>query len=136
MRSEELKAELEAKEIIEWAIFAKTMRYVSPEEDALYMRLLKDASKVVLTHKIAETITIVTADNNGQAYFNLDYLEAIKTTHPDIVFLLSTVTDKPGADNWDRIIFGKTEDGDLIVLAPLSRKHLLAKGEIKRWSAE
>lgn len=134
MRSEELKAEIEAKEIIEWAVFAKTMQYLEPDSSG-YTRALKEASKVVLTYNIAETITIVTADNNGQAYFNPDYLNAIKTIHPDIIFFLSTPSMKPGSDNWDRIIFGKIEDGDLIVLAPLSRKQLLADGKIERWSS-
>ena len=135
MRSEELKAEIEAKEIIEWAVFAKTMQYVSPDSSA-YIRALKGASKVSIMFNISESIILITADNDGQAYFNPDYLNAIKTIHPDIVFHLSTPSEKPDADNWDRVIFGKVEDGDLIVLAPLSRKHLLAKGEIKRWSAE
>ena len=135
MRSEELKAELEAKETIEWAVFSKVIRYLKPEEEE-HARVLKGASKVVQTYNITERITIVTADNNGQAYFNPEYLDAIKLTHPDITFLLSAPSEKEGEDNWSRIIFGKVEEGNLIILAPLSRKHLLLKGEIKRWSAE
>ena len=135
MQSEELKAELEAKKIIEWAVFAKTIAYYKPDSEQ-YERVLKDSSKVARMFNIAERITIVTADNNGQAYFNPEYLNAIKLTHPDIVFYLSTPSMKPKSDNWDRVIFGKDEDGDLITLAPLSREHLLKEGKIKRWSAE